>query len=69
LFVLALADPERAVGVIDQRIEAARKSKDGLSGSGLVELLHILTTPPGEERTHLVGQFGSVFHSLYRDED
>jgi uncharacterized GH25 family protein len=64
MFALALADPARAVGLIDQKIEAAKKSKDGISGTGLIELLDILTTP-AEERVHTL----TMFASMYRERD
>jgi hypothetical protein len=67
LFACALADPERAVALVDRRIEAAKQSATGLSGSGLTELCQLLSAPPGPERVRLLSLYGSV--GLMRDED
>jgi hypothetical protein len=69
LFALALADPERAAALIDQKIATARTSKDGLQGTGLIELVHVLSFPPGDERTWLLGRYVSCFNDLLDDED
>jgi hypothetical protein len=68
LFALALADPERAAGLVDQKVAAAKASKDGLSGSGVVELLQILTAA-GDERVRMLGRYGGGFGDLADDED
>jgi hypothetical protein len=52
---------------VDQRIEAAKQSDTGLSGTGLTELCQLLSAPPGPERVHFLSLYGSI--GLMRDED
>lgn len=68
LFALALADPERATVLADRLMERARTARDaknGLSGTGLVELGTILTSR--DRLTELTG-YGNIAREL-GDED
>lgn len=68
LFVLALADPARAVTLMDRQLEGLENFKGGgnaLGQTGLVELSSILTA---RNRLEAVGRYGSVFHEI-REED
>jgi hypothetical protein len=60
LFALALADPGRAMKLVDKLIEWAKSRRDGgnaLSGTGLVEICSILTDP---DRLRLLRVFGNL---------
>jgi hypothetical protein len=48
LIAFALADPERATALVDRLIDQAGQRPTGLQGSGLIELLDTLTTPPAD---------------------
>jgi hypothetical protein len=50
LFAAALADPERAMRLIDEVIDETLKSKDGLRGTSLVELMLTLAAPSEQLR-------------------
>lgn len=68
LFVLALADPARAVSLVDRQLEGLENFKGGgnaLGQTGLVELSSILTA---RNRLEAVGGYGSVFREI-REED
>jgi hypothetical protein len=69
LFAVALADPQRAGELIDPKVAAARTSKDGLRGTGLVEMLQIVTAAAGEARTRMLGLYGGSFRDVLDDED
>jgi protocatechuate 3,4-dioxygenase beta subunit len=60
LFALALADPERAVGLADKLVERAKEARGGrnaISATGLVELGSILTAP---DRLRLLTMYGNL---------
>jgi protocatechuate 3,4-dioxygenase beta subunit len=61
LFAVALADPERAVGLVDHLIDQARKSKEGVSGTSLIELMLTLTAATEQLRAR---ELGTWIHSL-----
>jgi hypothetical protein len=69
VFALALAAPDRAGELVDQLIARARTSKNGLSGTGLVELVHVLSTPAGQERTRLLSRYVTTVNDLMDDEE
>jgi hypothetical protein len=50
LFAVALADPERGMRLVDEIIDDALKSSDGLSGTSLIELVMTLTAPSEQLR-------------------
>jgi 5-hydroxyisourate hydrolase-like protein (transthyretin family) len=50
LFAVALADPERGIRLVDEVIDDALKSSDGLRGTSLVELVMTLTAPSEQLR-------------------
>jgi hypothetical protein len=67
LFALALADPERAVGLADQLIARAKAARDGrnaLSNTGLVELGTILTA---RDRLRELTHYGSLPREIEGD--
>lgn len=67
LFMVALADPERAIGEIDRRIAAAKDSLSGQRNSGLSELVRILSQPTEDLLVRELIQFAGV--NWPRDDD
>ena len=64
LFALALADPDRAAVLVDKLMERAKDRRDGrggLSGTGVNELVSILTA---DDRLRELTAFGSLFREL-----
>jgi hypothetical protein len=66
LFVLAVADPVRAMALVERKLDALEESDQAtLSRSGLVELGSILTA---RNRLEMLSTFGSTFREV-REED
>jgi hypothetical protein len=61
LFAVALADPERALGLIDQAIDQAQKSSEVFGRSSLIELMMTLTAPTEKLRVNQLNHW--VSHS------
>jgi hypothetical protein len=65
LFALALADPERAVALIDRLVDGALKPNAGLQRTGLIEAVQIVTAS-GERR---IRTLQSYTHRFDDDDD
>jgi hypothetical protein len=70
LFALALADPDRAAGLVDKLLDRVKDRPAGggnaLSGTGLVELGSILTAP---DRLGMLAQYASLLRELDEDDE
>jgi hypothetical protein len=61
LFAVVLADPERGIRVIDQILDEALQSKDGLQGTSLIELIETLTARAEQLRVRQLNMW--IWHS------